>query len=113
MVKNTGQVQQYYVEDSHSAIVDPDEFDAVQAEIERRKSLGNIGRCGSPFSGKIVCGECGRWYGKKVWGSYKADKSYRREIYQCNGKYKGEQKCKTPFVTEDEVKDRFLTAFKP
>lgn len=113
--KTRYRVQQYYVEDSHPAIVDPDEFDAVQAEIERRKSLGNIGRCGSPFSGKIVCGECGGWYGKKVWGSYKADKSYRHEIYQCNDKYKhkgnGGKQCQTPFVTEDEVKDCFLTAF--
>ncbi|AQU05418.1 recombinase family protein [Dehalococcoides mccartyi] len=111
MVKNTGQVQQYYVEDSHPAIVDPDEWEAVQAEIMRRKKLGSIGRCGSPFSGKIVCGECGGWYGKKVWGSYKSDKTYRREVYRCNDKYKGEHKCETPAVTEDEVKERFLTAF--
>ena len=41
-VKNTGQVQQYYVENSHPAIIDPDEWDAVQAEIERRKSSGAI-----------------------------------------------------------------------
>jgi putative hemolysin len=115
MVKNTGQVQQYYVENSHPAIIDPDEFDAVQAEIERRKSQGNIGRCKSPLSGKIVCGEYGGFYGKKVWGSYKSDKTYRREVYQCNDKYKHNGKdgkqCGTPFVTEDEVKERFLTAF--
>ncbi|MFA5513484.1 MAG: recombinase family protein [Sphaerochaetaceae bacterium] len=42
MVKNTGQVQQYYVENSHPAIIEPDEFDAVQLEIERRKSLGRL-----------------------------------------------------------------------
>lgn len=115
MVKNTGQIQQYYVEDSHPAIVDPDEWDAVQAEIERRKKRGSIGRCGSPFSGKIVCGECGGFFGKKVWGSYKSDKTYRKEIYQCNEKYKhkgkGGRQCGTPIVTEDEVKERFLTAF--
>lgn len=115
MVKNTGQIQQYYVEDSHPAIVAPDKWDAVQAEIERRKSLGSIGRCGSLFSGKLVCGECGGYFGKKVWGSYKGDKTYRREVYQCNEKYKhrdkGGRQCGTPFVTEDEVKSRFLSAF--
>jgi hypothetical protein len=88
MVKNTGQVQQYYVEDSHPAIVDPDEWDVVQVEIERRKKRSSIGRCKSSFSGKIVCGECGGYFGKKVWGSYKSDKAYRKEIYQCNEKYK-------------------------
>ena len=115
MVKNTGQVQQYYVEDSHPAIVAPDEWDAVQAETRRRKSLGSIGRCGNPFSGKIICGECGGYFGKKVWGSYKGDKTYRREVYQCNEKYKhkgkGGRQCGTPFVTEGEVKAHFLTAF--
>ena len=115
IVKNTGQIQQYYVEDSHPAIIEADEFDAVQAEIERRNSLGTIGRCGSTFSGKIVCGECGGLFGKKVWGSYRGDKTYRREVYQCNDKYKHKnnsgRQCGTPFVTEDEVKARFLVAF--
>ena len=113
MVKNTGQVQQYYVEDSHPAIIEPDEWDAVQAEIDRRKKRGVIGRCGSPFSGKIVCGECGGYYGRKVWGSYKDDKTYRKEVYQCNEKYKrkGGHRCGTPTVIEAEVKERFLTAF--
>jgi hypothetical protein len=70
------------------AIVEPDEWDAVQSEIDRRKQRGTIGRCGSPFSGKIVCGECAVYFGKKVYGSYKSDKTYRKEVYQCNEKYK-------------------------
>ena len=115
MVKNTGQVQQYYVEDSHPAIVEPNEFDAVQAEIARRKSLGGIGRCDSLLSGKVVCEECGGWFGKKVWGSYKNDKTHRKEVWQCNDKYKRLGKpgkgCTTPYVTEDDIKARFLTAF--
>ncbi len=112
MVKNNGQVQQYYVENSHPAIIDPDEFDAVQVEIERRKNRKSPGRCGDPFAGKLVCGECGGWFGRKVWGSYKADKSYRREIYRCNDKYKyKDRKCSTPSLTADEIKERFLLAF--
>ena len=111
MVKNTGQVQQYYVEDSHPAIIRPDEFDAVQAEYERRKSLGKPGRCAGPFAGKIICGECGGLYGRKVWGSYQNDKSRRRVIYRCDDKYKGEGKCSTPHLTEEQIKDGFVSAF--
>lgn len=37
---NEGEVPQYYVEGSHPAIIEPDEWDHVQAEIERRKRLG-------------------------------------------------------------------------
>ena len=111
MVKNTGQVQQYYVEDSHPAIIRPDEFDAVQAEYERRKALGKPGRCAGPFAGKIICGECGGLYGRKVWGSYQNDKSRRRVIYRCDDKYKGEGKCSTPHLTEEQIKEGFVAAF--
>jgi hypothetical protein len=65
----------------------------VQAETRRRRSLGAIGRCGSLFSGKVVCDECGGLFGKKVWGSYKSNKTYRREVYQCNEKYKRRGSC--------------------
>ena len=83
----------------------------VQAEIERRKSLGRPGRCNSIFAGKIVCGECGGIYGRKVWGSYKNDKNYRKEVYQCNEKYKGSKRCSTHHVTEEQIKTGFLAAF--
>ena len=59
------------------------------------------------FSSKIKCGECGCWYGSKVWHS--TDK-YRRVIYQCNHKYKGGKPCSTPHVTEEQVKDAFVRA---
>ena len=34
---NEGEVQQYYIEESHEAIIDPAEWDAVQDEMKRRK----------------------------------------------------------------------------
>lgn len=105
---NEGEVPQYYVQNSHPAIIDPDEFDTVQAEIERRKKLGRPNTCNSPFSAKITCGECGGYYGPKVWGS---NTKYRRVIWRCNEKYKGDEICRSPHLIEEELKDRFLTAF--
>ncbi|MBS4008485.1 MAG: recombinase family protein [Clostridium sp.] len=105
---NEGEVPQYYVQNSHPAIIDPDEFDSVQAEIEQRKGLGRPSGCGSPFSAKIVCVDCGGFYGSKVWGS---NTKYRRVIWRCNEKYKGDKKCETPHVTENDLKQRFLAAF--
>jgi DNA invertase Pin-like site-specific DNA recombinase len=105
---NEGEVPQYYVQNSHPAIIEPDEFDAVQVEMERRQKLGRPCGCGSPFSAKIVCGECGGYYGSKVWGS---NTKYRRVIWRCNEKYKNDKCCQTPHVTEDDVKQRFLAAF--
>jgi len=105
---NEGEVPQYYVKNSHPAVIEPEEFDAVQIEIERRKKLGRPSSCHSPFAAKIVCGDCGGFYGSKVWGS---NTKYCRTIWRCNEKYKGENRCNTPHVTEDEVKQRFLNAF--
>lgn len=106
MVKNEGQIPQYYVTGSHEAIIDPATFDLVQTEIDRRRSSGKRYSGVSIFSNHIKCGECGHWYGSKVWHS--TDK-YRRVIYQCNSKFK--QGCSTPHLTEGEIKLAFVTAF--
>jgi len=105
---NEGEVPQYYVQNSHPGIIVPDEFDAVQAEIDRRKQLGRPAACQSPLSTKLVCGDCGGFYGSKVWGS---NTKYRRTIWRCNEKYRGNTKCNTPHVTEEEVKVKFIQAF--
>lgn len=59
------------------------------------------------FSGKIKCGECGSWYGSKVWHS---NSKYRRMIWQCNHKFSNNEKCKTPHLDEDEIKESFMKA---
>jgi len=69
MKKNEGEISQFFVQGSHAHIIEPDEFDAVQAELERRNELGRPMGCGSPFSAKIVCGDCFGWFGPKIWGS--------------------------------------------
>lgn len=106
--KNEGEVPQYYVEGNHEAIISPAVFDMVQAELERRKrSAGSRYSGVSIFSNKIKCGDCGGWFGSKVWHS--TDK-YRKVIYRCNRKY-GDEKCQTPHVTEDEIKAMFIKAY--
>jgi len=105
---NEGEVPQYYVQNSHPAIIEPDEFDAVQLEMERRKKIGRPVSCHSPFSAKIICGECGGFYGSKVWDS---NTKYRRTVWRCNEKYKNDKPCSTPHLTGDEIKQRFLKAF--
>lgn len=106
---NEGEVPQYYIEHSHEAIIDPLEWDAVQEEIKRRKQIGRAYSGTSVFSAKLVCGDCGSWYGRKTWHS--TDK-YRATIWRCNHKYSAEKsRCRTPTVTEDEIKSRFLKVF--
>ena len=105
---NQGEVPQYFVEKSHEAIIDPTEFDMVQAELARRKQLGKKYSCNSVFSSKIVCGECGEFFGSKVWHS---NSKYRRTIWQCNNKFKGDNKCSTPHLYEEDIKAEFIKQF--
>lgn len=106
---NEGEVPQYYVEDSHEGIVSKEVFAAVQREIEKRKSYDSRYSGTSIFSSKLVCGECGSFYGSKVWHS---NDKYRKVIYRCNRKYKNQERCSTPALTEDEIQDAFLRALR-
>lgn len=108
MKVNEGEVPQYYVENSHPAIIEPDVFDMVQFETKRRKERGGHHSGASCFSSKIVCGECGNYYGSKVWHS---TSKYRRTIWQCNHKFKGFDKCSTPHFDETTLKQLFLESF--
>lgn len=63
--KNMGQVPMYYAERTHPAIIDQETFELVKAELERRKdekaeAVGSSRYSSKyPFSGLLVCGECG------------------------------------------------------
>ena len=103
-VKNDGKVPQFFVEDSHPAIIDPDQFELVQDIFEERAREPKHSGA-TIFSGKIRCGCCGGWYGSKVWHS---NDKYRRVIWQCNAKFKDKTRCQTPHLTEDEVKAAFV-----
>jgi DNA invertase Pin-like site-specific DNA recombinase len=107
-VINEGQVPQYYIEHSHEPIIPPDEFEEVQAELAKRKKLGRKYSGNTIFSAKLICGDCGSYFGAKVWHS---TSKYRRVIWQCNHKFKSEKFCTTPHLYEDEIKQRFLKAF--
>ena len=104
MKKNEGEIPQYYVQGSHPPIVGAELFDCVQSELKRRKEIGNIAST-SCFSGRIVCGHCGNIYGSKVWHS---TSKYRRVIWQCNSKFKGDDKCSTPHLYEKDIQRVFL-----
>lgn len=105
---NEGEVPQYYVEKSHPAIIEPDEWDQVQAEFARRKALGRAYSGRSAFSAKLACEDCGSFYGSKVWHS---TDQYRRIVWQCNSKFSNKKRCQTPVVSVETVQQLFITAY--
>jgi DNA invertase Pin-like site-specific DNA recombinase len=106
MVVNNGEVPQYYVEGHHEGIVTAEQYDQVQAELLRRRSMQKYSGVGV-FSSRIKCGECGSWYGPAVFHS--TDK-YRKVVFRCTHKYKNGYICRTPNLTEGEIKELFIKA---
>lgn len=104
---NEGEIPQYYVEGDHEAIIPPETFDLVQREIAKRGQNHDHRSGVRLFSSKIRCGECGSFYGSKVWHS--TDK-YKKIVWRCNHKYDGGTKCPTPALSDDEIKAAFLSA---
>jgi len=105
---NEGEVPQYLVKNSHSAIIEPELFDLVQFEMKRRQQSDGRTSSAHPFSGKIYCGECGGLYGSKVWHS---NDEYRRAVWQCNDKHKGGETCRASHLTDGQIQAAFLAAF--
>lgn len=68
---NEGEVPQYFIEDSHPPIIDPQEFELVQAEIARRKEIGKVYSSSNIFSTKLVCSCYGGFFGSKVLAQHK------------------------------------------
>lgn len=103
--KNEGEKRQYLVEQSHAPIIEPEVFDRVQQELKKRSPHRQKLRCNSPFCNKIICADCGSFYGHKVWHDRANTKRY--DVWYCNERYKGEIKCQTPVLRQSEIEDAF------
>ncbi|MDU3751143.1 MAG: recombinase family protein [Peptoniphilus rhinitidis] len=66
---NRGELPQYYVENTHEAIIPKEIYDKVQVEMERRRLAGAIGNPAIPtteMTGKIRCQHCGKNFQSSV-----------------------------------------------
>ena len=80
---------------------------AIAKLLTARHSGKNRAGSMGVFSGRIKCADCGGWYGSKVWHS---NSKYRKTIWQCNHKFDGGEKCGTPHLDEETIKQLFLKA---
>lgn len=105
---NEGEVPQYYVENSHPAIIDPRKWELVQIELERRGSIGRGNSGCNIFFSRIICGECGSFYNHKSWNTKKHGK---RAVWHCKRKYYSDRSCNSPVISEEDIKEKFVSAF--
>ena len=113
-VKNEGQVEQYYVEDSHKGIIPKREWEAVQMELARRtdycKEVGltsfGMASVESPFTSRLVCARCGAVFGRKSW------KSRSQYYWMCRNKEaKHGNSCQAGNINDDTLHKVFIIAW--
>jgi DNA invertase Pin-like site-specific DNA recombinase len=97
---NEGEVPQYYVENSHPAIVSKAVFELAQLEIQKRTEKARKSSSRHCFSSRLRCECCDGYYGSKVWHS---TSQYRKTLWQCNHKFSNDEKCATPHIYETEL----------
>ena len=97
--KNEGERTQYYLKDSHPAIIDKDTFELVQEELVKR-SDGESNTERSPFCGRIYCKCCGAKYRRR---SFKPGKKNQKTFWHCGKRYTEKGACPAPSVYEEEL----------
>ncbi len=117
-VMNNGEIQKFYIEDDHEAIIEPWIWECVQLEIARRKryleehgtnSYSNNTE-NNPFASKVVCGCCNRVFARKVWRS---STGIDRRVWQCSERYKvkGVLGCANRHIEESTLEEAFVMAW--
>ncbi len=103
--KNNGEVMSVRVHNSHDPIIEPEVFDRVQEMLAEYTNRRAKVRTKHPFAGKLICGDCGEFYGHKVWRLRSTGEHY--DVWYCNHKYDGDKVCDSPRLRETEVKEAF------
>ena len=119
VIKNTGQLTKYLIQDHHPAIVSREEFEATQVEMARRRAFRGLTRKTAPaglgkYSGKyalsniVFCGECGTVYRRCVWTQH----GQKRAVWRCGNRLDyGKRFCtKSPTIDEEPLHQAILRA---
>ena len=103
---NTGELPQYFVHDTHEAIIDMETFKKVQEKLAENKKMkcfpyNHTGKK-YPFTMKVVCGCCGRHYTRQLWNTSKNGK--KRPTWVCTGKrIEKSRRCDSKNISEETL----------
>lgn len=104
--RNTGELPQYHITGSHEAIIPLVQFNAVQEEIEKRSAKyarRGIKQKTYPFTGLLVCENCGKHYRRKV--------TQARVLWACpTYNFMGKAACPSKQIPEDRLISATLEA---
>lgn len=104
---NHGEVDSFIAEDHHEAIISKEDFDRVQVMIQKHidehgivKDMGKYHNK-YPFSGIIICGECG--------GKFKRQTQSGGIAWACSTHLYNKDACSMMFIKDEAIKAAFVT----
>ena len=112
--ENQGELQKYYVENAHEAIIPREVFYKVQEELHQRaniykKSSKQEKEAKGKHSGKYalskitICKECGCEYRRQIWSKY----GEKKAVWRCENRLRnGTRYCKDSPTIEESVLHR-------
>ena len=118
VIKNVGQMAQYYMPDHHEAIVSREQYNAVKAEMARRSALRSPSKTAVTgrscytskyaLSDRLVCGECGTLYRRCTWIS----RGRKYPVWRCTSRLNyGTKYCHdSPTIKEEQLQNAILAA---
>lgn len=121
VIKNHGELPQYYIKNSHPAIYPREMYNQIQEELARRrskkpantkKSKTNRGRFTSKYalSERLVCGDCGSYYRRVTWNIH----GRRQVVWRCINRLEwGPTVCgKSPSLNEESLHRAIMEAIR-
>ena len=119
VIRNTGQLPMYLIQNHHEAIIPRERFDAVQMELARRRAQTGGTKKSAPtgmsrysgkyaLSGLLFCGECGTAYRRVVWTQH----GEKRAVWRCSSRLDyGKKYChSSPTLDEAPLQQAIIAA---
>ena len=102
--KNNGERMQYYVENTHPAIISKDIFNAAQ-KLMRGRSKRNASdlKLDTPFRQRMVCGNCG--------SPFRLRRDRDRTYWSCKLHSESSEKCSISQIDEQEIMATFCRLY--
>ncbi len=109
--KNLGQAKQYYIANTHKAIIEEAEFNYVQACLKQRTNISAVGKLNKvyEFTSLVHCGLCGCKYTHKI---NNPNTPYSNGIWICqNQRSKGVSSCGSHRIKDKVLKEKFVECY--
>lgn len=112
---NHGEKEQYYMENSHEAIISRRDFEEAARLLSERGASKGVQKDTDKYlrryalSGRIICGECGSTFKRRI---HKKNQSTTYIAWGCKTHTYDKTKCSMVFQNDETIKSAFTSALR-